>query len=358
MKEELNSLLKMKTWTVLEPHEIPPNASIVNARWVNRIKNNGRYKSRLVAKGFTQIKGVNYNETYAPVVRLISLRYLLALATENGWPIHQMDVETAFLHAELKEFIFMRLPEGCGADSGKIVLLNRSIYGLKQAPREFNELLVSKLTKHGFKQLITDPCLFIKEEEGKITCIISAFVDDLLITGQLQKILEAKAMLKSEFEMKDLGEAKTIIGLEINRTETSTTMHQEPFIKAMKNLKWQIAEEQRHHCQKVLIHYHISQHRTNLLKISTSTNKPLVVSIGWPRAQDLTSCSASMPSHERCSNPQKKTGTMFFMYFDTYKELETWASLSRQQPIPKSLDTPIPTMLNQMTEDPLEAIFS
>src|SRR5689334_412077 len=100
---------------------------------------------------FTQTKGVNYNETYAPVVRQSSLRYLLAYATEHQLPIHQMDVETAFLNAELKEDIFMRLPEGCGRDSGKIVRLNRTIYGLKQAPKEFNDLFVTKMTKYGFK---------------------------------------------------------------------------------------------------------------------------------------------------------------------------------------------------------------
>ena len=139
-----------------------------------------RFKARLVARGFSQIHGVDYGETFASTVRTDSIRLLLALAAINDWEIHQINISNAFTNSELKEQIFMKPPPGLKIPSGSALLLRRSLYGLKQGARDWNEDCVATLFTLGFRQSLVDPCIFIHRERR---LIIGLHVDDILIAG-------------------------------------------------------------------------------------------------------------------------------------------------------------------------------
>jgi Reverse transcriptase (RNA-dependent DNA polymerase)./Integrase core domain. len=136
INEEYNSLLKMKTWELVEK---PPNIKPLTCRWILREKEDGRFKARLVVRGFEQEEGVNYSETFSPVARHASIRLILSLAASNRMSLITFDVKTAFLHGNLKETIYMYQPEGFDDKSGRFCKLMKSLYGLKQAPKDWNE---------------------------------------------------------------------------------------------------------------------------------------------------------------------------------------------------------------------------
>mmetsp|Transcript_17969 Transcript_17969/g.61249 ORF Transcript_17969/g.61249 Transcript_17969/m.61249 type:complete len:398 (-) Transcript_17969:1278-2471(-) len=189
--KELDSLYKQ---SVMEEADWPANKNVMGSRMVRKRKYNAdgsieKYKSRLVAQGFSAIFGEDYFETFAPVIQLTALRIMLAICVQLGLHTFQADFETAFLNAPLEEEIYMRMPEGLRKfdDDGKEKCwkLKKSLYGLKQAPRDWNELLVKHLLslKFGpenksFEQSQVDPCLFTLRS-GDLFCIISIYVDDL-----------------------------------------------------------------------------------------------------------------------------------------------------------------------------------
>ena len=218
MSEEMDSLIKNKTW---EEVDRPIGRTVVDCKWVYKIKQKAdgsveRYKARLVGKGFIQKIGQDYEETFAPVARYDSFRILMAIATRNGWRPQQIDVKTAFFYGNLKEEIYMNLPEGY-RKVGKVARLFKCIYGLKQSAHEWYELLTAHLRKHGFITSHFDPCIFIHTSE---TTFISIYVDDISIfappSAFRQKVKDA---LKSDFDCKDLGDVRYILGLEVNYTD-------------------------------------------------------------------------------------------------------------------------------------------
>ena len=136
MVEELQALEKTHTWDIVDRQ---PNKSVIDCKWVYKIKTRSdgsveRYKARLVARGFTQEYGIDYEETFAPVARLTSVRALLAVAATKAWPTYQMDVKNAFLNGDLIEEVYMKPPPGSFIPSHKVCCLRQILYGLKQAP--------------------------------------------------------------------------------------------------------------------------------------------------------------------------------------------------------------------------------
>src|SRR5579859_6527020 len=182
--------------------------------------------SLLVARGFSQIYGVNYRDTYAPVVKLESIRILIAIAAIYGLEIHQMDVVTAFLAGELKEEIYMEQPEGfeIGTKEEDLVCqLRKSLYGLKQAPRVWNRKIRHFLKSIGFDQTYSDPCVYINKTTD---IIIAMWVDDFIIFGKnMASINSLKAQLNKEYEMKDLGELKHFLGIQVHRDRERKIIH-------------------------------------------------------------------------------------------------------------------------------------
>ena len=236
MNDELNSFIKMNVFTKVE--NIPRNTPIIGSRWVYKIKCNAegkleKYKSRLVAKGYTQTYGIDYFETFSPVVRYETLRYLLAHALQNDYEVDVCDVNTAFLYAKLNEDVYMRLPNGCGEFSNQVVKLNYSVYGTKQASNNWNSTLKEKLINYDFIQSKADPCLYIKKLKDGTLLIVAVYVDDLTIIGKRSEIDKFKAYLKSCFEIKDLGQIRSLLGINITRTTNSISLDQSYYISKL-----------------------------------------------------------------------------------------------------------------------------
>lgn len=237
MADEYQSFCKNKCWTLVEK---PKNHKAVQCKWVFKKKKglNGevlRYKARLVAKGYTQKYGIDYHETFSPVVRYSTIRMLLAIAAEFNMDIDQMDVTTAFLNGDLQENVFMEQPEGfeIKGKENMVYKLNKAIYGLKQAAKSWYEKINSVLTqKLSFKKLCSEPCVYVKNIKGNLM-ILTLYVDDILIFSSCSK--EDKDNLKKElmkeFEMKDFGSVNHILGMQIRRQNGMITIDQSSYIK-------------------------------------------------------------------------------------------------------------------------------
>jgi len=221
MKEELNSMAQNQVWVLVE---LPTGFRAVGCKWVYKTKvdafgNIERYKARLVAKGFLQREGIDYHDTFSPVSRKDSLRIIMALVAHLDLELHQMDVKTAFLNGELEEEVYMFQPEGfiTEKDQNLVCKLLRSIYGLKQSSRRWYIKFHNVVTSFGFEENIVDDCIYIKTR-GSSFIILVLYVDDILLaSNSLGMIRETKEFLSKNFDMKDLGEASYVIGIEIHR---------------------------------------------------------------------------------------------------------------------------------------------
>jgi hypothetical protein len=172
-----------------------------------------------VAKGFRQIQGVDYEETFSPVIMLKSIWSLLAIATYYDYEIWQMDVKTAFLNGHLSEDVYMTQPEGFvdPENVGKICKIQRSICGLKQASRSWNICFDEVVKGFGFIKNEEEPCVYEKAS-GSALVFLVLYVDDILLNENDIPMLEAvKTSLKRSFSMKDLGEAAYVLGIKIYR---------------------------------------------------------------------------------------------------------------------------------------------
>lgn len=218
MKEEMVSIRENDTWTEID--NLPEDRKAVNSKWVFTVKNdNGkpRYKARLVAKGCSQRPGFDYEETFAPVVKITTIRVILSIANYRGYVIHQMDVKCAYLNGNLREEIFMKLPVDI---DGKIQLvkLNRSLYGLKQSGKCWNDEFSKQVSEMGFRSCSVDPCLYFNEE---IETFMILYVDDILLIGPNNNAIdEIKAKLSEKYKMKDLGPVKRFLNMDIGRIES------------------------------------------------------------------------------------------------------------------------------------------
>lgn len=190
-----------------------------------------RYKAHLVAKGYTQVHGVDYFDCFSPVAKLVTVRFFISLATLRGWEIHQLDVNNAFLHGNLSQEVYMHLPQGYSkGDSNQVCRLLKSLYGLKQASREWNIELCSKLSLFGLTQPKHDHCLFTMNKDGHFLAML-VYVDDVLLTSSNPQMLhELKGFLDQQFTIKDSGLAKYFLGMEIARTSKGTYLCQNKYI--------------------------------------------------------------------------------------------------------------------------------
>jgi transposase InsO family protein len=219
METELNQLRQMGTWELVD---LPEGRRAVGNRWVliKKYLKSGqldKYKARLVAKGYSQVPGMDFSETFSPVVRLETIRTILALTVNFDWELTQMDVKGAYLNGNLEEEVYMLQPEGFGDGTNKVCHLIKTLYGLKQAGREWNKVLNTRLKDIGFKNIKADPCAFIRETNEHIE-IITAWVDDLLLFTETAQLMDAlKAELKTLFDISDLGSPQKIVGIEIDR---------------------------------------------------------------------------------------------------------------------------------------------
>ena len=222
MDEEMQSLVKNHTWKLAR---LPKGKKEIGCKWVYTqkegfsSKNNVRYKARLV--------GIDYNEVFSPVVKHSSIRILLALVAQFDMELVQMDVKTAFLHGDLEEEIYVTQPDGFTV-AGKenwVCKLNKSLYGLKQSPRQSYKRFDQFMIGQNYTRSNFDHCVYFRKLLDGSFIYLLLYVDDMLIASRNQgEICKLKAQLSKEFEMKDLGEAKKILGMEIARYRQKGTL--------------------------------------------------------------------------------------------------------------------------------------
>jgi len=203
-------------------NELPIGRKAVGYKWVFKLKLNpdnsiARYKARLVAKGYSQVPSQDFTETTSPVAQLASYRALLALAAKLNLEAHHLDIETAFLNGMLDEEIYMKAPDGFDTEKNGIWKLRKSLYGLKQASHVWNKLLDGTLKKLGFNRCGKDTCVYLFQSETKFI-ILAVHMDDMLIVSNSgSKLAEMKLNLTKHFKVKDLGEVKFLLGIEVIR---------------------------------------------------------------------------------------------------------------------------------------------
>ncbi|XP_072149133.1 retrovirus-related Pol polyprotein from transposon RE2 isoform X2 [Setaria viridis] len=233
MDEEFLALHKNKTWRLVPP---APGRNVIDCKWVYKVKRKAdgsidRYKARLVAKGFKQRYGIDYEDTFSPVVKAATIRLVLSIAISRGWTLRQLDVQNAFLHGVLEEEVYMRQPPGYQDKYHPqyICKLDKALYGLKQAPRAWYYRLNTKLQEMGFKPSKGDTSLFYFRK-GALMVFILIYVDDIIVASSspegTKQLLKA---LKSDFALKDLGELHYFLGIEVSKINNGILLSQSKY---------------------------------------------------------------------------------------------------------------------------------
>lgn len=239
MEKEMKTLKENHTWDEIEESAVPKGHKIISTKWVYKIKNSEsdlpQFKARLVARGFEQD---NLSAAvYTPVAKLTTFRIFLAVANQKGFPVYQMDVTGAFLYGNIKQEVYVRLPEN------QIGKLNKSLYGLRESPKNWYERFDQFMYQENFVKSKNDLCLFYKIDCKYVTYVL-IYVDDLLICGSDEsKIVKFKNMLNDNFKMKDLGLASNFLGINIeqNLQQNEICINQNVYLKKVLE-KFQMAD--------------------------------------------------------------------------------------------------------------------
>jgi hypothetical protein len=235
MQEELNQFKRNEVWDLVPR---PEGVNIIGTKWVYRNKSDEsgvvtRNKARLVAQGYSQIEGVDFDETFAPVARLESIRLLLGVACILKFKLFQMDVKSAFLNGYLNEEVYVEQPKGFVDPNypDHVYRLKKALYGLKQAPRAWYERLTKFLVQQGYRKGETDKTLFVREEKGKFM-IAQIYVDDIVFGGMSDPMVKMFVnQMQSEFEMSLVGELTYFLGLQVKQMEDTIFISQSKYAK-------------------------------------------------------------------------------------------------------------------------------
>lgn len=244
MTEEMVSFDEPDTFTLV-PYQ--PNMHILGCIWIFRVKLNADgtvrcLRSRLVVKGYDQEEGIDYLDTYSPLVKSPTIRAILHLATVNNWDIKQLDVKHAFLYGDLTETVYMHQPPGFinSEKPGYVCKLNKAIYGLKQASRAWFNKFSDFLLAFGFTCSLIDLSLFIYRRNGNIILLL-LYVDDIALTGSnknlISILLEA---LNKEFKMKDIGRFHYFLGLQAHFNSTGMFLNQKKICRRLASHLWNV----------------------------------------------------------------------------------------------------------------------
>jgi hypothetical protein len=232
MSKEITAFEHNNTWT-LEP--LPPGKKPIGCKWIYKVKYHANgtikcFKACLVAKGYTQVEGLDFHETYAPVAKLVTVRCLLAIAAVKHWELHQLDVHNAFLHGDLHEEVFMTVPPSFAKPGdNRLCRLRKSLYGLKQALRQWFAKFSTALLKFGFQQSTADHSLYTMHKDSAFLAVL-VYVDDLIATGNDSTLCcSLKKYLDDCFHIKDLGSLKYFLGIEVARSPIGISLCQRKY---------------------------------------------------------------------------------------------------------------------------------
>lgn len=235
MQEEVEALKKNETWELVPK---PENCKPITCKWVYRLKKKSdgtidRCKARLVARGFSQSYGLDYEETFSPVAKMVTVRTIFSLAAYRNWKLWQLDVKNAFLYGELDREVLMEQPQGFISEHfpNYVYRLKKALYGLKQAPRAWYGKVAQYFIFCGFKVSDSDSSLFIKLESN-MHLLVLLYVDDMIITRDDEaEISRLRNDLAVRFEMKNLGEIGCFLGLEVEKSDQRYFLSQRRYAK-------------------------------------------------------------------------------------------------------------------------------
>jgi hypothetical protein len=240
MQSEMDAVEKNCTW---ELADLPRGHSAITLKWVLKLKRDEagaivKHKARLVARGFVQREGIDFDDTFAPVAWMESMRLLFALAAQEGWRVHHMDVKSAFFNDDLKEEVYVHQPPGFAipGKEGKVLRLRKTLYDLRQAPRTWNAKLDSTLKGMGFGQSPHEAAIY-RWGNGGNALLVGAYVNDLVITSTKDaEVLAFKEEMKATFQMSDLGLLSFYPGIEMHQGDSGITLRQTAYAKCVVEL--------------------------------------------------------------------------------------------------------------------------
>ncbi|GJZ38991.1 putative ribonuclease H-like domain-containing protein [Tanacetum coccineum] len=234
MQEELLQFKLQQVWVLVD---LPHGMKVIGTKWVYRNKRDERgvvvrNKARLVAQGYTQEEGIDYDEVFAPVARIEAIRLFLAFASFMGFIVYQMDVKSAFLYGTIDEEVYVSQPPGFVDPDHpkKVYKVVKALYGLHQAPRAWYATLSTFLEKHGYKRGTIDKTLFIKRDKKDIM-LVQVYVDDIIF-GSTKKSWcdEFEALMKSRFQMSSMGELTFFLGLQVKQNKAGIFISQDKYV--------------------------------------------------------------------------------------------------------------------------------
>ncbi|GJW51143.1 retrovirus-related pol polyprotein from transposon TNT 1-94 [Tanacetum coccineum] len=235
MQEELNQFYRNKVWTLVP---LPYGKIAIGSKWVfkNKKDKHGtttKNKARLVAQGYSQEEGIDYDETFAPVARMEAIRIFLAFATYMNFKVYQMDVKSAFLNGKLKEEVYVKQPPGFESSEfpDYVCKLDKALYGLKQAPRAWYETLSTFLIQNKFARGRIDNTLFIYKSKGEVL-LVQVYVDDIIFGSTSYKLCKQfEKLMTKKFEMSMMGELTYFLGLQIKQDDKGISICQEQYTR-------------------------------------------------------------------------------------------------------------------------------
>ncbi|GJS90252.1 putative ribonuclease H-like domain-containing protein [Tanacetum coccineum] len=234
MQEELLQFKLQKVWTLVD---LPKGKRAIGTKWVYRNKKDERgivvrNKARLVAQGYTQEEGIDYDEVFAPVARIEAIRLFLAYASFMGFIVYQMDVKSAFLYGTIEEEVYVCQPPGFEDPQfpGKVYKVEKALYGLHQAPRAWYETLSTYLLENGFRRGTIDKTLFIKKDKGDIL-LVQVYVDDIIFGSTKNSLcVEFEQMMHKKFQMSSMGELTFFLGLQVMQKDDGIFISQDKYV--------------------------------------------------------------------------------------------------------------------------------
>ncbi|GJX29415.1 retrovirus-related pol polyprotein from transposon TNT 1-94 [Tanacetum coccineum] len=230
MQEELHQFDRLDVWELVDR---PLCKNVINLKWLWKNKRDEentviRNKSRLVAKGYAQKEGIDFEESFAPVARLEAVRLFIAYAAHKSFTVYQMDVKTAFLYGPLKEEVYVNQPDGFvdPYHPDQVYRLKKALYGLKQAPRAWYDELSNFLVSKGFSKGSIDPTLFITKH-GEDILLVQIYVDDIIFGSTNPKLSKRfEKLMHSKFDMSMMGELKFFLGIQIHQSPRGIFINQ------------------------------------------------------------------------------------------------------------------------------------
>jgi Reverse transcriptase (RNA-dependent DNA polymerase) len=235
MRTEFANINAKKVWRIIKKSQVQPGKTILGTKWVYKIKSDGRYRARLVVKGYNQIPGVDFTESHSPVATDVTIRLLLVLIHVYNWYCETIDVETAFLYGLLQELVYLHLPAGIndigGAETSAddVVVLDKALYGLVQASRVWLNTLIAYLLSIGFTRSRADPCLLWRSGiDGFVVFLV--YVDDCLICGSKDGIKNCITDIKKRFNISEMGILNEYVGAKYKRIADGYSISQSAMI--------------------------------------------------------------------------------------------------------------------------------